>query len=278
MIKKVAVINDLSGFGKCSLTAAIPVLSVMGMQACPIPTAVLTNQTGFKNHYSVDLTSEIHHYTEMWIANNESFDGIYSGYVAGENQIDIICDFIDKFRLSHTIVLVDPVMGDHGNLYPTYSKETCYKVCELAKNADIVTPNLTELCILADINYNELISQSNDSSYFELISEIARKAISHDNQKIAVTGIAQGNHLYNGVFSKTDQFFSKTSNHGIGFSGTGDIFASIICASVVNGEDLNHAVEKATHFIETVIDDTVKEPFDRNDGVNFEKFLYTLHN
>ncbi len=278
MIKKVAVINDLSGFGKCSLTAAIPVLSVMSVQACPMPTAVLTNQTGYENHHSVDLTEEMHHYADMWSENNASFDGIYSGYVAGKHQIDIICDFISKFRLAHTMVLVDPVMGDHGALYTTYSRETCQKVCQLAKSADIITPNLTELCIIADKDYNEITSHNNEENYLELIAEISQNAIAHDNQKIAVTGIAKGDYLYNGVFSKSDTFFSKTTNHGIGFSGTGDIFASILCASVVNGEKLNNAVEKATKFIEIVIDDTVKEPFNRNDGVNFEKFLYTLHN
>ena len=109
MIKKAAVINDLSGFGKCSLTATIAVLSVMGVQPCPMPTAVLTNQTGYKNHYCIDLTDELCHYKEMWSLNNESFDGIYSGYIADKKQVDIIFDFINTFRKSSTIVLVDPV-------------------------------------------------------------------------------------------------------------------------------------------------------------------------
>lgn len=278
MIKKAAVINDLSGFGKCSLTAAIAVLSVMGIQPCPMPTAVLTNQSGYKNHYCIDLTDELHHYKEMWSLNNVSFDGIYSGYISDKRQVDIIIDFIKCFRHSDTTVLVDPVMGDDGRLYSAYDKETCKMICGLAKSADIITPNLTELCILADTDFCELTSHSGEADFLERIAETAQKAIFHSSQKIAVTGIKKDGFLYNGVISKQDSHFSKAACHGGSFSGTGDIFASIVFASVLNGEKLTAAVKKASSFIETATADTAKEPYDRNDGINFEKFLYQLHN
>lgn len=277
MIKKAAVINDLSGFGKCSLTATIAVISVMGIQPCPIPTAVLTNQTGYKNHYCIDLTDELCHYKEMWSLNNESFDGIYSGYIADKRQVDIILDFINTFRKSNTIVLVDPVMGDNGRLYSAFSNETCKKVCGLARSADIITPNLTELCILTDTDFEELNSHCESDDFLERISDVAKGAFSHSEQKIVVTGIKKGNCLYNGVFTKQDCSFVKAECHGGSFSGTGDIFASIVFASVVNGESLVSAVSKAVSFIEKATADTAKEPYDRNDGINFEKFLYQLH-
>lgn len=278
MIKKAAVINDLSGFGKCSLTATIAVLSVMSVQPCPMPTAVLTNQTGYKNHYCIDLTDELCHYKEMWSLNNESFDGIYSGYIADKRQVDIILDFISTFRKSNTVVLVDPVMGDNGRLYSAYNDETCKKVCSLAGSADIITPNLTELCILTDTDFEELNSHCESDDFLDRISEVAKGAISHSEQKIVVTGIKKGGCLYNGVFSKQDCEFVKAECHGGSFSGTGDIFASIVFASVVNGESLISAVRKAVSFIEKATADTAKEPYDRNDGINFEKFLYQLHN
>lgn len=278
MIKKAAVINDLSGFGKCSLTATIAVLSVMGVQPCPMPTAVLTNQTGYKNHYCIDLTDELCHYKEMWSLNNESFDGIYSGYIADKRQVDIILDFIRTFRKSNTVVLVDPVMGDNGRIYSAYNDETCKKVCSLAGAADIITPNLTELCILTDTDFEELNSHCESDDFLDRISEIAKNAISHSEQKIVVTGINKGGCLYNGVFSKQDCDFVKAERHGGSFSGTGDIFASIVFASVVNGESLISAVRKAVSFIEKATADTAKEPYYRNDGINFEKFLYQLHN
>lgn len=278
MIKKAAVINDISGFGKCSLTATIAVLSVMGVQPCPMPTAVLTNQTGYKNHYCIDLTDELCHYKEMWSLNNESFDGIYSGYIADKRQVDIIFDFISTFRKSNTVVLVDPVMGDNGRLYSAFSNETCKKVCSLARSADIITPNLTELCILTDTDFEELNSHCESDDFLNRISDIAKGAFSHSEQKIVVTGIKKGKCLYNGVFTKQDCSFVKAECHGGSFSGTGDIFASIVFASVVNGESLVSAVKKAVSFIEKATADTAKEPYDRNDGINFEKFLYQLHN
>ncbi|MDD6988970.1 pyridoxamine kinase [Ruminococcus sp.] len=278
MIKKAAVINDLSGFGKCSLTATIAVLSVMGVQPCPMPTAVLTNQTGYKNHYCIDLTDELCHYKEMWSLNNESFDGIYSGYIADKRQVDIIFDFINTFRKSNTVVLVDPVMGDNGRLYSAYNDDTCKKVCGLARSADIITPNLTELCILTNTDFDELNSHCESDDFLDRISEVAKSAIAHSGQKIVVTGINKGDYLYNGVFSKQDCNFVKAECHGGSFSGTGDIFASIVFASVVNGENLVSSVKKAVSFIEKATADTAKEPYDRNDGINFEKFLYQLHN
>lgn len=278
MIKKAAVINDLSGFGKCSLTATIAVLSVMGVQSCPMPTAVLTNQTGYKNHYCIDLTDELCHYKEMWSLNNESFDGIYSGYIADKRQVDIIFDFINTFRKSNTVVLVDPVMGDNGRLYSAFSNETCKKVCSLARSADIITPNLTELCILTDTDFEKLNSHCESDDFLNRISDVAKGAFSHSEQKIVVTGIKKGKCLYNGVFTKQDCSFVKAECHGGSFSGTGDIFASIVFASVVNGESLVSAVKKAVSFIEKATADTAKEPYDRNDGINFEKFLYQLHN
>lgn len=277
MIKKAAVINDLSGFGKCSLTATIAVLSVMGVQPCPIPTAVLTNQTGYKNHYCIDLTDELCHYKEMWSLNNESFDGIYSGYIADKRQVDIILDFINTFRKSNTIVLVDPVMGDNGRLYSAFNNETCKKVCSLARSADIITPNLTELCILTDTDFEKLNSHCQSDDFLERISDVAKGAFSHSEQKIVVTGIKKGDCLYNGVFTTQDCDFVKAECHGGSFSGTGDIFASIVFASVVNGESLVSAVSKAVSFIEKATADTAKKPYNRNDGINFEKFLYQLH-
>lgn len=276
MIKKVALINDISGFGKCSLVASISILSVLGVQSCPMPTAVLTNQSGYKNHYCVDLTNELNHFEEMWSLNNESFDGIYSGYVANKNQIDIITQFISKFRKSNTMVLVDPIMADNGVMYSAYNNATCQKVVELSKTADIITPNLSELCIIADKDYHEITKNSENPKYLEIISELATKAIAHDNQKIVVTGINKGDKLFNGVFTKGSSFFTSAKRYGDSFSGTGDIFASIVCGMVTNGIELNYAVSTATKFIETVIADTIKEPYNRNDGVNFEKFLYLL--
>lgn len=276
MIKTAAVINDLSGFGKCSLTAAIAVLSVMGVQPCPLPTAILTNQTGFKNHYCFDFSENMHFYTEMWQKNNAQFDGIYSGYIANKNQVDFIQDFIQVFRKSNTRVIVDPVMADNGKLYSAYSRTTCERMKELAKKADIITPNLTELCILTGEDYDSVLKKADDVNYFEYIEAIAQKAIFHSNMHVAVTGIKKDGYIYNGFFENGRSDFYKSRQYGTNFSGAGDIFASVICGGVLNGIETSQAVYKATVFLEEVIADTVKEPYDSNHGINFEKYLYKL--
>lgn len=277
IIKRVAVINDLSGFGKCSLSAAISVLSVMGHESCPMPTAVLTNQTGYKDFYSVDMTDAMPNYAKMWQMLGKSFDAIYSGFVSSERQIDIISDFIEKFRTSDTLVLVDPVMGDNGKSYATYTKSICDKMCSLAKSADIITPNLTEFCIITDTDFEYLNSFEQSNLFFEKISDVAMSYIKRTGQQLVVTGINAGDMLYNGVFMTDRQpAFISSAQYGNGFSGTGDLMASIICGSLLNGNDLVEAVKKASAFIEKSVVDTIQNSYDRNDGINFEKYLYTL--
>lgn len=276
MTKSAAVINDLSGFGKCSLTAAIAVLSIMEIQPCPLPTAILTNQTGYKDHYCYDFSKHMPFYTEMWQKNNAHFDGIYSGYIAGERQVDFIQEFIKAFRKSDTKVIVDPVMGDNGSLYSAYSNATCEKMKQLAKSADIITPNLTELCILSGEDFNSVIEKTDSTFFFEYIEKIARNALFHDDMKIVVTGIKKDGFIYNGVFEKGNTAFFRAKEYGDSFSGTGDIFSSIICGSVLNDISLSKAVENATNFIESVIKGTVKEPYEKNHGIDFEKYLYRL--
>lgn len=308
MIKKAAVINDLSGFGKCSLAASIAILSVMGIQPCALPTAVLSNQTGYKNYYSYDFSKHMHNFADIWEKNKAEFDGIYSGYVANASQIDFISDFISRFKKPHTTVLVDPVMGDDGKRYSAYNDETCKKMCELIKKADIITPNLTELCIIANQDYNTLVNKVDNKDYLKIIAELARKTAEKIGAKVIVTGIkarrdaadnlskqleitntslterineipdkSQNEQcIYNGVFSNNDFYFTKSEQLGGSFSGTGDIFSSIIFASVINDVDIKIAVNNAAEFIERAVADTIKSDYDRNDGINFEKYLYTL--
>ncbi len=278
MVKKAAVINDLSGFGKCSLTASIAVLSVMGIQPCPVPTAILTNQTGYENYYSCDFSKHMHNYTDIWKQNDVSFDGIYSGYVSSAQQTDIISDFISTFKKSYTQVLVDPVMADDGKIYAAYNSTTCKKMCELIKKADIITPNLTELCIISGQDYGELVKKSDDKNYLEIIANLAKKTVSEICPSVIVTGIKKDSFIYNGVFTANENFFVKSKQYGDSFSGTGDIFASVICGCILNGINIKTAVNIAAEFLEKAILDTIKTDYDKNDGVNFEKYLYTLAN
>ena len=162
-MKKIAVINDLSGFGKCSLTAAIPIISVLKAQCCPITTAVLSNQTGYDDYFCKDLTDELPAVIDKIKKLNPTFDGILTGFISNPKQGKIIADFIDYFKKDGTLVVVDPVMADDGAVYDCYTDECVSAIKSIAKKADIITPNLTELCILCDDDFNVVNSLTDNN-------------------------------------------------------------------------------------------------------------------
>lgn len=281
-MKRVALINDLSGFGKCSLTAAIPVISVMGVQACPLPTAVLSAQTGFGDIFCDDFTDRMDYITEQWKKMEVSFDGIYSGYLAGSLQIEKVVHFLEQFQGKDTLYLADPVMGDHGKFYSMVSSGFLEGMKRLAQMADIITPNLTELCFLADADYESVIGSRQRADYVDMIKCLAEKIASKAKkpQTVIVTGIIREkknrDYIGNLAVSPDQHFYVETPYTGMGYSGTGDLFASVICGSLVRGISIQEAVEKAAYFLQEAIEEAAKERIPRNHGVNFEKYLGKL--
>lgn len=281
-MKRIALINDLSGFGKCSLTAAIPVISVMGMQACPLPTAILSAQTGFKDYYCDDFTDKMDNFTEKWKRMGVTFDGIYSGYMADSMQIQKVLYFLEQFQHDSTLYLADPVMGDSGRPYSMFSEDFLKGMKVLTLRADVITPNLTELCLLADENYAEVISHRQDKDYIQRIKDICAKLLvkAQRNQTIVVTGI---------IRTKEDKEYvgnlavwAEGCHHlespytGKGFSGTGDLFASVICGALVKGLSTCEAMEKATYFLQDAIEEATMGNVPPMHGVYFEKYLSRL--
>lgn len=277
-MKKIAVINDLSGFGRCSLTAAIPIISALGAECCPLPTAVLSNQTGYDSYHCIDLTDELESYIEEWKKLGYTFDAIMTGYIASPRQADLILNFIDDFKTPQTKLIVDPVMADDGRIYGTYSSELCGKIKEIAKRADIITPNLTELCILTNANYEEIISQKDTEGYFDLIASLAQTLISDSLKTVIVTGIISSQSICNIIAEKESVSVVKSEIFGGSYSGTGDIFASIISAEAAKGTNIEYAVELAAKFLSKAIESSFHKGSDRNDGVNFQEYLEMLTN
>lgn len=283
-MKKIALINDLSGFGKCSLTAAIPVISVMGLQACPMPTAVLSAQTGFESFFYDDYTDRMNLITDQWAKMQVSFDGISSGYLGSAGQIENLLYFLEKFHARDTIFLADPVMGDNGRCFKSFSQELLRTMKELTKRADVITPNLTELCLLAGLDYSSLHSHSMDEDYRERVADIARKLFTGTDRlrTIIVTGIVtergDGEYIGNLIVTssgKQSQYFESPYN-GQSFSGTGDLFSSVIIGSLVNGQSPAEAVQKAMKFLQPAIEEAARAQVPRNHGVHFEKYLSLL--
>lgn len=275
-MKRIAVIGDISGFGRCSLTAAIPVISSLGMECCPFPTAVLSAQTGYGSYHLIDLTSEFSAYEREWQKLGYTFDGILTGYIASSAQADLIASFIKKFKSESTVLLVDPVMADDGEIYKTYNQKLCEKVSEIAKSADIITPNLSELCILAGVKYSDVIAKSEDGDYIEFIDSIAERLITNPLKAVIVTGVRFKGEIYNIVREKNSRSQIKSKIFGSSYSGTGDLFASVICAKTVQGVPLKTAVNTASKFLEKSVESAYKENADRNGGINFQEFLEVL--
>ncbi len=282
MIKRVATINDLSGLGKCSLNAAISVLSVMGVQPCPIPTAILTNQTGYDSYYSYDYTDKIEHYTTEWKKRGLSLDAIYTGYLGSAGQVEKILAFCREFRKENTLLFVDPVMGDWGSVYSVYTPELGEQMRYLVTHADVITPNLTECCLLTGTDYAELTSHANDEDYLERIESMARPLLEHGIRTIIITGIEyqaktdSEPQYYNLILSKDSCDTVSCPIHGGSYSGTGDLLASVVCAGMVRGNTAVESVRLAVRFLEAALIDTVKEQIPRNDGLNFEPYLSIL--
>lgn len=281
MTKKIAVINDLSGFGRCSLTAAISVLSAMGVQACPLPTAILTAQTGYPSYYCDDYTDKMEYFRSEWEKMGQHFDGIYTGFVAGEAQIRQIFHFLETFRRPDTFLLVDPVMGDDGTPYPFYTSALLEQIHKLALQADIITPNLTELCLLTDTDYQSLMSKNNFSGLIQTIQDMGQEFCRKGPKYVIVTGIrfhdSDGiQKMGNLLVDTNDSSLFSFPYIGGSYSGTGDLFASCIAGGCARRASLSSIIERAGEFLELALMDSVREQVPRNDGVNYEQFLSLL--
>lgn len=281
MTKKIAVINDLSGFGRCSLTAAISVISSMGVQPCPFPTAILSAQTGYASYYCDSYTDKMPLIRAEWEKMQVSFDGIYTGFLADERQVSQIYMFLDSFLTENTFLLVDPVLGGDGKPHALFTSRLLKKMKDLCYRADLITPNLTELCLLTGADYRELSQIQNPLLLMEVIAELGRSLFQGRLDEILVTGIrytdkegiAQMGNLF---LSEDDQKLIPFPYIGGSYSGTGDLFASCIAAGIARGDRPENAAELAGKFISASIEDSIKEQVPRNDGVNYEKYLSML--
>ena len=271
---RAAAIHDLSGIGRCSLTAAIPILSAMGIQVCPFPTAVLSNQTGFPRYELVDLTDRMEAFGQCWAPWYGRFDAVYSGFLGNPRQAEITRGLVEKLRGEDTLVLVDTVLGDHGMRYPIFDEEMCSRVRELAFDADVITPNLTEACLLA----GEPAEAAQDLQSRAELSQLASYLASQGPGTVVITGIRDEDQVANLAYIKEDSrcFWESSRRIGYSYSGTGDVLASILCGGLVHGLPLGEVLRTACRFIETALEETTESGSDPREGIIFEPFLGQL--
>lgn len=273
-VKRVAAIHDLSGFGRASLTVIIPILSRMGIQVCPLPTAVLSTHSKFNNFHFVDLTAELQPMIDHWKALDLKFDAIYSGFLGSHQQIEIVKRFIDDFRQPEQKIIIDPVFGDNGKIYAPLSPEHVSEMKSLIEHADVITPNLTEAAFLLDEPYREHIE-------LEQIKEWIRRLVDKGPKIVIVTSVRT-----NGLKNQTsvvaynrhdDRFWRVTCNYlPAEYPGTGDAFASVITGALLQGDSLPIAIDRAVQFTSMGVRATFGYEYNNVEGIMLERVLNQL--
>ena len=265
--KKIAVINDFCGFGRCSIAVSLPIISALKVQCCPIPTSVFSNHTGYDSFFYTDYTHHMEKYIDEWVKLDLHFDGIITGFLGTPEQVEIVKHFFELFKKDNSTIIVDPVMGDGGKLYSTYSPVLAKQMLSLIPYADIITPHLTEACILTDTEYK---SDMNEAE----LRDICIKLNSAGPDKIVISGIDRGEYLENFVYeSGKEPHIIRTDKIGECRAGTGDVFSSVIAADIVNGVEFSSAVNHAVLFISKALHHTVELNLPETDGICFEEYL-----
>ena len=271
MQKKVAAIHDLSGFGKCSLTVALPILSAAGIETSVIPTAVLSTHTGgFTGFTFRDLTEDLRPFAQHWKSLDLEFDAIYSGFLGSFEQLNIVGDFFDDFKGNGTLLMVDPVMADNGEMYKIFNHDFAVGMKNLCRKADIIVPNITEACLLVGESYKE-------GPYTkEYIESLLKKLAEIGPEKIVLTGVYfDDKELGAATFDRETGSISYILSKRIPgyFHGTGDVFGSALLSGLMNGFDLTQSTHIAVNFTTASIEKTYNAQTDIRFGVNFEQSI-----
>lgn len=278
IVKKVAAIHDLSGFGRSSLTSIIPILSSMKVQVCPVPTAVLSSHTGgFEGYSFLDLTDYMEQHIAHWKSLNLEFDCIYSGFLGSPKQMKIVADFIDFFGHKNNLTVVDPVLGDNGKLYGTMNNEMVEEMKKLISKADIITPNFTEVTFLLNKPYRKEISEPEVKEWLIELANMGPKIV------IATSVPDENSHKADRktnviAYDKENDVFWKVSCKYIpaSYPGTGDAYTSVVIGSLLQGDSLPIAIERGVQFITQCILASYGFKYPNREGVLLERMLDVL--
>lgn len=267
-LPRLAMINSFAGFGRCSTTISLPVISVMQVQVCPVPTAILSNHLAFPKCHKTDYTPFVRDYIGTWRQLDVTFDGLYCGFLGNSELVEIAKEFVRDFQ--PPVFLLDPVMGDNGRTYASVTEKHCESLKELARYATLLTPNVYEACLLTDTPYqSEGWSEDKLNELFEKLTVLCPGSI-------VVTGLETDGHFVNYILQNGKKATCVTPKAGAPHHGTGDLFASILIADALYGRDLISSVEKASHFVAQCIRGTEEAHAPEIEGVLFEKYLPLL--
>lgn len=271
-MKKILTIQDISCYGKCSLTVALPIISAMGVETVILPTAVLSTHTMFQGFTVKDLMDQLEPITAHWKQEGIKFDAIYTGYLGSAEEIEIVKKIFDDFKTDDTTIFIDPVMADNGKLYPAFDEKYAKKNAELCGKADIIVPNITEACFMTDTEYKEVY----DEAY---VKELLDKLAKLGSKIVVLTGVSlsEGKTGVYGFNSETGEYFTYQNDKvDAAFHGTGDIFASVTVGALTRGLSLSDAFKLAADYTADTIKVTVENPKKPWYGVDFETTIPKL--
>lgn len=269
--KRVAAIHDISGFGKCSLTVALPILSAAGIEAAALPTAILSTHTGGISGFTYrDLTDDIRPFTNHWSSLGLHFDAVYSGFLGSFEQLDLVGEFFDTFKTNDNIILVDPVMADNGEMYKIFTPEFAAGMANLCRKADIIVPNITEAAFLLGETYQE-------GPYTKsFIENLLKKLTQFGVDKVVLTGVFfDDKELGAATYDKTTgavDYILAPRIPGY-FHGTGDVFGSALLSALLNGFSLPESTGIAVRYTTESIKRTFEAKTDIRFGVDFERSI-----
>lgn len=274
LVPKVAAIHDLSGYGRASLAVVIPILSNMGVEVCSLPTAVLSSHSGFQGFHFVDLTDHLQPIIEHWKKLDLQFDAIYSGYLGSPRQIDIVKQFIRDFRRDDQWVVLDPVLGDKGRLYPSFGSDMVSGMRSLIGDAQVITPNITEAAFLLDEPFDNHMEQ-------QVVKEWLKRLADMGPEIVIITSVPEK------LFPQKTSVLAWNRNDGrmwkvtcdylpAEYPGTGDAFSSVVVGALLKGDSLPIALDRAVQFISMGVRATFGYNLPPSEGILLEKVLPAL--
>lgn len=273
MQKRIAAIQDLSCFGKCSLAVVLPVLSAMGLECAPLPTALLSGHFAALPQVSVlDLTERMGLIADQWSLGGVRFDGIFSGYLGSAAQVEQVEHFAARFREENTVFVADPAMADRGVLYRGFDQSHVQAMTRLCSGADVVLPNVTEACLMLEQPYADCQTRAQVENLAQGMLQLGAGAVvltgvSFSPERVGIACCDGGQVL---IMDRP-----KTPGH---YNGTGDLFGSVFTGALVKGMPFARAAERAMEFTSRVIAETAANPDHRPYGVDFERCLPLLWN
>ncbi|MBE6778175.1 MAG: pyridoxamine kinase [Ruminococcaceae bacterium] len=272
-IPRVAAVNDLSGFGRCSLSVAMPILSAMGFQVCPLPTVLLSAHTGYPDPHIRDFTEDMPAYLSHWNALSLDFEAVYTGFLGNEQQEQLLQPLLARAKETGVLRVVDPAMADHGQLYATCTPALIDAMRQLVSLATVTTPNLTEACLLAGEDYDR-IAGLKGIALSGAVKTVGETLLSFGCQSAVITGVpGEGDTIVNFVLDGTgcEQIASPAVMRT--YAGTGDVFSSVLCGHLMRGTPLTESVARTAAFVHKVTAYTASLDLPEQDGVVFEPFL-----